>query len=71
MPTSLQSGFYSAPVFFSSYSELYVVEALLTLLRYYIAPLDIGLIVHQIYKLIEVASLFKKGPYLEQKTTTA
>ena len=39
--------------------------------RYYIAPLDIGLIVHQIYKFIEVASLFKKGPYLEQKTTTA
>ena len=71
MPTSLRSGFYSAPVFFSSYSELYVYRKSTLNPRYYIAPLDIGLIVHQIYKFIEVASLFKKGPYLELKTTTA
>ena len=31
MPTSLWSGFYSAPVFFSSYSELYIGKALLIL----------------------------------------
>ena len=52
--------FFCASVFFSIDSKLYIGKA----------PLHIGVIVHQIYKYIEVASLFKEGPYLQQKTTT-
>ena len=52
------SGFFSASGQNSSNSELYIEKA----------PLHIGVIVHQIKKYIEVASMC---PYLEQKTTTA
>ena len=52
------SGFFSASVHNSSNSELYIEKA----------PLHIGVIVHQIMKYIEVASMC---PYLEQKTTPA
>ena len=54
----IRSGFFSASVHNSSNSELYIEKA----------PLHIGVIVHQIKKYIEVASMC---PYLEQKTTTA
>ena len=54
----IRSGFFSASGKFSSNSELYIEKA----------PLHIGVIVHQIKKYIEVASMC---PYLEQKTTTA
>ena len=53
-----RSGFFSASGQNSSYSELYIEKA----------PLHIGVILHQIKKYIEVASIC---PYLEQKTTTA
>ena len=56
--SSKRSGFFSASGQNSSYSELYIEKA----------SLHIGVILHQIKKYIEVASMC---PYLEQKTTTA
>ena len=54
--TYVGSGFFSASGQNSSYSELYIEKA----------PLHIGVILHQINKYIELASMC---PYIEQKTT--